>query len=299
MLVCRNQKQAKDVYEFFNKRNINSSLSVSGTDKDSSEIARFKKEEDCLILIVVRRGILGFNFPSLATVIDISCSQNVDNLLQLLCRVVRISPTNEQKVFYKVCPIELVDHFKYVMTAVLCLTNQEYFKKFNGKNFLDIKIPVVKQISKLNGNKTRMRYSANQKRKFKPIELSGLPAFNFFKKYVKEIDNDVLNSYAYTTLREVSRNIISKRNFSKQEVLEMCKNSFVDNDCITISDYQKLDYPGYKYLLKNNLLSKFYQICNIKKMKSIWIDLPKVEVFIKVFVEILICIFLNLSSIFI
>jgi superfamily II DNA or RNA helicase len=279
MLVCKSQRQAIDASSFFKNENINFALSTSLTDSDSNEIERFKKEKDCLILIVVRRGILGFNYPSLINVIDMSCSQNINNILQLLCRVVRISPTNEQKLFFKVCPVELVDHFKYVMTAVLCMTNQEYFTKFNGKDFLDMKIPVTKQIIKFTANQTeknkKNRNFRNNRSNFKPIEFLGLPAFNLFKKYTNDTNNNILNSYVYITLREVSKNVFSIKTLPKDEALEWCRNIYFECNCKSSADYKKIDSAGYIYIDQNNWLNEFYRICNIEHLETSRANLSK------------------------
>lgn len=266
MLVCRNQKQAKDVQEFFFRNKINVALSISDCQLNSEEIERFKKEKDCYVLIVVRRGILGFDFPSLVNVIDISCSQNVDRILQLLCRVVRISPNNEQKLFYKVCPTDLVEHFKYIMTAVLCLSKQEYFVKFDGKNFIDLSIPAIVR-STLSSNSCSLE-NKNRKRKnkgssFKPIEFLGLPAFNFFSQCIDDIKNNVLNTYAYTTLREVSMTNTYLKGLSKEERFEKCKMTYLENNCKNITEYIRIDEAGHEFLIKNGLLDKFYQILGI------------------------------------
>ena len=53
MFACRNQKQAMQIKRYFDAIGINSALSISDTDSNSSEIQRFKSKDDCLILIVV------------------------------------------------------------------------------------------------------------------------------------------------------------------------------------------------------------------------------------------------------
>ena len=42
-------------------------------------------------IIVVGRGILGFNFEQLVNVVDMTGSQNIDRIFQLMARVVRTS----------------------------------------------------------------------------------------------------------------------------------------------------------------------------------------------------------------
>jgi hypothetical protein len=226
---------------------------------------------------VVRRGILGFDYPSLVNVIDISCSQNVDNILQLLCRVVRVSNSVEQKLFYKVCPLELVEHFKYVMTAVMCLTRQDYYLKFNGKNFLEL--PIIACVNRLSKN---IHIDAKQNRiqnikssKFRPLEFSGMPVFNFFSDCLNKMGHQVLCSYAYTTLREVIKTNNRWNGLSKQEILERCKISFIENGCKSIADYKRLDSTGHSYLNNNGLKMDFCRFLGIAKENIYLQNIPQ------------------------
>lgn len=57
MFTCRSQLQAGQVKEYFEATGINVALSTSDFDPDSSEIDRFKIDKDCMVLVVVDRGI--------------------------------------------------------------------------------------------------------------------------------------------------------------------------------------------------------------------------------------------------
>jgi superfamily II DNA or RNA helicase len=204
MIACRSQHQAMQVKHYFDKIGIKSSLSISDVDLDSSEIERFKNEQDCLILIVVGRGILGFNYPELVNVVDMTTSQNVDRIYQLLCRVIRKHPEGQKKLFFKVAPNIHSDYYKYIMTAVLSLSDESFFTKFNGKNFSDMIIPVIKTTTKkendeptIDGNKNK-----SKPKTLKPVDFEGLPVFEFFKDLYHKKDA-LLNVYAYTTIRDV------------------------------------------------------------------------------------------------
>jgi superfamily II DNA or RNA helicase len=282
MLVCRNQKQARDVQNYFMSAKINSAISTSESDSGAEEINRFKNEQDCIVLVVVRRGILGFDYPSLANVIDISCSQNVDRILQLLCRIVRISPTKEQKLFYKVCPIELVDHFKMIMNAVMCLTLQRYYIKFNGKDFLDLPIIAIRttkeNVLRTKRVKLDKRKTTNRQPAFIPVEFSGLPAINFFKNCSSDINNSLLSSYVYTTLREVSQSSNSWRYLTKKEIFNRCKKSFHDNNCKHIADFGGKDSSGYGILLRRHWIDEFCQYMRINRRQNLFIGMTKNEI---------------------
>jgi superfamily II DNA or RNA helicase len=201
MIACRSQHQAMQVQHYFEKIGVKSALSISDIDYNSSEIERFKSEPDCLILIVVGRGILGFNYPELVNVVDMTTSQNVDRIYQLLCRVIRKHPEGQKKLFFKIAPNIHSDYYKYIMTAVLSLSDESFFTKFNGKNFNEMIIPVIKtkrehhEPSNNGGGKPRPKT-------LKPIDFEGLPVFEFFKDLYHKKDA-LLHVYAYTTIRDV------------------------------------------------------------------------------------------------
>ena len=211
LIACRNQPQAKQVAKYFTKQDINIALSISDTDDDSIEIERFKRDKDCLVLIVVNRGILGFNLPELVNVIDLSMSQNIDRIFQLLSRAVRVNPNKDQKLFFKVVPNNLTSYFEYVMTAVLCLTDEYYFTLFNGKNFLDIPIPVISKGKNKERSGESNRKEIIKSKNIKPIDMMGFPAIRFFKDILHK-DGSSLNGIGYTKLSWV-RNAIIRDNF--------------------------------------------------------------------------------------
>jgi|ERR1035437_7723694 superfamily II DNA or RNA helicase len=209
MIACRSQKQAMQVKEYFDKIDIKSSLSISNIDYDSVEIENFKNDIDCLMLIVVNRGILGFNYPELVNVVDMTTSQNIDRIFQLFCRVIRKHPMDERKLFFKVAPNTLSDWYKYIMTGVVALSNEYYYTHFNGKNFNDMKIPVRKNTNIpniLNDDnieliKPRTRRKV-QNKGISPIDFSGLPVFELFTNIYHKKDS-LLHVYAFTTVRNV------------------------------------------------------------------------------------------------
>ena len=118
MFACRSIQQAEQVKKYLDKRGINSALSTSENDIDSLEIKRFKDDEDCLVLIVVYRGVLGFNYERLVNVVDMTTSYNVDRIYQLFSRVIRVDRNNpdQKKLFFKIAPNMLTDYYKHIMT---------------------------------------------------------------------------------------------------------------------------------------------------------------------------------------
>jgi superfamily II DNA or RNA helicase len=202
MIACRSQQQAMQVKHYFDKIGVKSALSISDIDYDSSEIEVFKQDVDCLILIVVGRGILGFNYPELVNVVDMTTSQNVDRIYQLLCRVIRKHPEGQKKLFFKVAPNIHSDYYKYIMTAVLSLADETFFTKFNGKNFSDMIIPVIKTKREHHEPNNNGGNGKPRPKTLKPIDFEGLPVFEFFKDLYHKKDA-LLHVYAYTTVRDV------------------------------------------------------------------------------------------------
>jgi len=273
MIVCRNQSQAKQVNDFFKTQKVNVALSISDTDTNSNEIERFINDKDCLVLIVVGRGILGFNYTELANVIDMSCSQNIDRILQLLCRVVRKPKTDIQKLFFKVVPINMEDHFSDVMRAVACLAIHEYFIKYNGRCFFDIKNPIIK----LNNDDCPIKKGDGVGRRRKsnninPIRITGVPLFDFFEP-IKSDKNGVLNSYSHTSFNQINNGYLNWKGLDKEEVFKMIYTEFVEGNCKSISDLKKVYPRGFSYLLRNGFIHEFIHYYGINKNIQ-WNKLP-------------------------
>jgi hypothetical protein len=269
MIACRSQHQAMQVKHYFDKIGIKSSLSISDVDLDSSEIERFKNEQDCLILIVVGRGILGFNYPELVNVVDMTTSQNVDRIYQLLCRVIRKHPEGQKKLFFKVAPNIHSDYYKYIMTAVLSLSDESFFTKFNGKNFSDMIIPVIKTTTKKENDEPNVDNNKNKSKPktLKPVDFEGLPVFEFFKDLYHKKDA-LLNVYAYTTIRDV-RGEFMKQVPSGYWTKERCLESALKYK--TKSDWNKYDGSACVTAQRNN----WYDECTkhmieIKKPNGHW-----------------------------
>jgi len=138
MLVCRNVKQAQQVHSYFKSHGVSIAISTHDGDKDSMEIERFMNDRKTTMLVVVYRGILGFDFNKLCNIIDLSGSGNIDRIFQLMARLVRRH--NHDKVFYKVIPTRLKDWYRSVMNATMFLIDEEGIRMYNGKNFKEMSV---------------------------------------------------------------------------------------------------------------------------------------------------------------
>jgi len=233
MIACKSKEQAVQVEKYLINKGIDTALSISGDidlgvkDDDSKQIERFKNEKNCLVLVVVNRGVLGFNLPELENVIDMTCSHNIDVIFQLLGRVLRKHPTGKQKLFFKVVPHNLSDWFDHVMTACLLLTDREYYLKYNGKNFLDMNILVKKAKPNRKDNTeegTDTKPTGGKKPAFKKVEYEGVPAIELFNELTHK-NKAILNGYEWVTMREVKGRIFDYKNtiLTKEEFVRRAR----------------------------------------------------------------------------
>lgn len=230
MIACQSQVQAKYVQEYFEEKGINTLLSISELEGASESIKtfnEFKVNDEIKILIVVGRGILGFNYPDLVNVFDLTCSTNVERIFQLMSRVTRKSGKRCQKLFLKVAPdlnigLKGKDYFNYIMSAVLSLTDDYWFINFDGKNMLKLRIPRLPSLSGKRGSKS----GTPKKSMFINLQnFIGLPALKFFRDLKKKFNDDHY-SYAYTTLGIVRHELgISKdlETASNERTIKVCE----------------------------------------------------------------------------
>ncbi len=103
VIVCHSKLQADDFHKVL-KQHLSKNevlLSHSTVDKMSESFKRFESDSNIKILIVVDRGRIGWDMPELYNIIDFSLTQNLDVLLQLFGRLLRLSALSPdtQKIF--------------------------------------------------------------------------------------------------------------------------------------------------------------------------------------------------------
>ena len=144
IIACKSIPQANLTYKILQEKGVSSNVSHSENDIDSEIVVKFKNNEFD-VLVVVDRCRLGYDDKDLVNIIDMTGSHNPDMIFQMLCRVVRGTP-DQQKYFIKVTPKELhnmsLTHIS--VCAALMLTDKKYLTTYNGKNFNDWKIPMLK-----------------------------------------------------------------------------------------------------------------------------------------------------------
>jgi hypothetical protein len=148
--------------------------------------------------------------PELFNIVDFTMTQSLDMLLQMYGRLLRKSDMNpnKTKIYFKVATKNTSDYFVDLMTAMLCLTNMEWYSKYNGKNMGGIRIPKVLNGRRTNSN-TSSEIGTSTSRRTKPyisIEELGIPLdLKFFKQDIFHSSNSLFDTVAWTTLDDVRK----------------------------------------------------------------------------------------------
>jgi len=132
MVACPSIAYAKVVSKCLSNKGYKISLSTSEDIKSEDEIVKFKNNETNA-LIVVNKGILGFNDKNITALFDLKSSSNVDMSYQLFARILRKHPKSIKKNYIRISD---KDHNKQVLMLhkMIALMDRNIFKEFNGKN---------------------------------------------------------------------------------------------------------------------------------------------------------------------
>ena len=133
MIAAHSISHANDIVSILTKNKIKTVISTSDNDPNGTNIEQFTKDDSIVVLVVVGRGRLGFNFPKLQNIIDITGSLNPDSIFQLMNRVTR-RYEKMKKLFLKVMPEELIDDSELYMNFTVSLIIPEVFQNYNGNH---------------------------------------------------------------------------------------------------------------------------------------------------------------------
>lgn len=223
MIACRSIKQADEVQKYFESKNIKAVVSHSQNDADSQYIEDFKNQKDIKVLIVVDRGILGFDMAELVNVVDLTCSRNIDRIYQLYARVMRKSEKHTRKYFFKFSTEESMLLNKFYMNAALQLMFEEFISLYNGKNLNGMRIPEFKA----KGERKEKQEGKEKSEKPKKIAIDSV----FMKTiqagtFLIDIKNQLgveSNEYAYITFGEIKNKYLGNAPPRNYWTLEKCK----------------------------------------------------------------------------
>jgi len=138
MIACPTIAYAKTLATYLQTQGRKVSLSTSKNDPDDVEIAKFKANESDT-LIVVGKGILGFNDSYITTLIDMRSSSNVDASFQLFARVLRKHPQGVRKTYYRIADGKNYNRQVLFLHKMVALMKKEIYTQYNGNNLrLDV-----------------------------------------------------------------------------------------------------------------------------------------------------------------
>ena len=226
IIFCHSQKQANHFHKILNStKGLVGNVLVSHTevDKDSVLFKQFKSDNIKKVLIAVNRGKLGFSMGELFNVIDFTLTQNIDMLLQMYGRVLRLSKHNltKQKIYYKVATKDTAEYYVNLMKGMLCLTNMKYYSTYNGKNMGGMMVPNVVN-KKVSPKPSTNRTKSNSVKPYVSIEELGIPLdLCFLKNIISYTDTDRFITVAECTLDDVRNEFFGgKKRITEEEVKE-------------------------------------------------------------------------------
>lgn len=133
MVACPTIKYARAVSKFLASVGRNVALSTSENDSNDVAIKSFKQGQ-ADALVVVGKGILGFNCKEITLLIDLRSSQNVDASYQLFARVLRTHPENIEKAYYRVAEKDHFNREVLMLHKIKAITYQDVYVNYNGHN---------------------------------------------------------------------------------------------------------------------------------------------------------------------
>lgn len=232
MIAASCVPHAEAMQEHFKKAGIKSLISHNELDRDSRFIQEFKDDPSIKILIVVGRGILGFNMTELQNVVDMSGSRNIDRIYQLYARVMRKHEEVNLKYFFKLSAddhLEMGQDFYYTQAALNMMWH-EFISKYNGKNLNEMK--VVYRKPKKPTKRRKKKPDDQNTITTKPIYLEPIPMMEIFTHITSNLGNDN-NEYAMARFGEIMKrefNITDSRrivNITEEQLLYMLKTGEV------------------------------------------------------------------------
>lgn len=133
MIACSSIIQANTAAYFLRQIGRKCVVSTSQNDKFNKNINDFKTNKYD-VLIVVNRGILGFNDKEITTILDLKSSSNVDASYQLFARALRVHPDDRRKYYFRVAT-KNYNKEVIMLHKMVALMDEYNFKNFNGSNF--------------------------------------------------------------------------------------------------------------------------------------------------------------------
>jgi superfamily II DNA or RNA helicase len=214
IIACRNVPQADVVFNFFKNKGIKTIQSDYESDNNNKQLELFLEDKSYKILVVVRKGVLGLDDETIENAIDMTMSKNIDRIFQLFNRVTR-KLGDTKKLFIKVCPSNRVDEFKIRLCAVVCMLDKEWYNKFNGKNFFDLKLPKKKSVGT---GGTTGGTSGSGGNKPKSLEYLGIPEPEFMFDALTTNRSKIFAPESWVTTTEIDNRLRHYNDQTRKEI---------------------------------------------------------------------------------
>ena len=227
MIACASIKQAEQIQKYFVDRSISSTLSTSENDLDSENIQKFIQDKSIKVLVVVQRGILGFNMTDLVNVVDLTGSRNIDRIYQLFARAMRKHPDYPRKYFFKITDEPNRDMMQFYMNAALHLMYKDFISAYNGKNLNGRQIAVMRTTEKKDkkdaGSGSSKPKSNITTYNVDPLFYGTVTAGSFLKDIWNKLGGSA-NEYASVTFGEIRQmyqaGYIIRNNWTEEMIKE-------------------------------------------------------------------------------
>lgn len=143
MIACKTIKQAQDLQQILtNKYQRKVSISTSINDSNNTQINKYKANITDTLL-VVNKGLLGFNDSAITCLLDLKSSPNIEASYQLLARILRKHKQKDMvKNYIRISSTIDYNEQVYHLHKIKALLNNFNFAHFDGYN-INISIEIV------------------------------------------------------------------------------------------------------------------------------------------------------------
>lgn len=234
LLAARNIQQANALYNGLLSNGVKVVLSDSESDRDSEKVEEFIKNKEIQVLIVVRRGILGFNMTDLVNVVDFTMSRNIDRIYQLYARVLRKHDGVNRKFFFRMCSALNPEVDTYFLQAAMCLNSLSFISQYNGKNLnaMEVLVPTVKRTN--SGSGTGTSKNQNKSVPVDKIMAEQVLSLEMLQELTINSNSKYWKEFGYMKFGKVIEKLTGKKfhreikNITEENLLWMIKHGKVD-----------------------------------------------------------------------
>lgn len=237
LIAAYDIEQATHLHSHLQKNGVTAVLSDSISDMASEKIAEFLSNPEIQVLVVVRRGVLGFNMPELVNVVDFTMSRNIDRVYQLYARVLRKHDDYDKKFYFRICSAINPQVDAFAVQAAMCLNNPSFISKYNGTNLNEIDILVPARMKRnVNGNRTGAKQPGKKatRHSVDPIMADQVLSLELLKELTVTNNSKSWKEFAYMKYGEVVTKLTGKEfhrqivNITEENLLWMIKYGKVD-----------------------------------------------------------------------